>query len=89
MEQAMSVTYTATDSTGTVHTRTSARHVEPHYTHAVVMAPGTDEKRFVSFHSRTDLAMRQLENVRSMVRFQNNEKLYPNAELIELVAKVR
>ena len=53
----MPVTYTATDSTGTVHTRTSRRHIQPIYTHAVIRKPGSTRKADVSFSSSVQGAM--------------------------------
>lgn len=83
----MSVTYTATDSTGTVHTRTSARHTAPIYTHAVVLKPGDTKKSLVRFSSRRDLALKNLQDALSHSYL--GVRSYPHAEIVDLVAIVK
>lgn len=85
----MAVTYTATDSTGMIHTRTSARHLQPIYTHAVVMVPGNAKKSLVTFSSRRDLAVANLQKALGARHWSSHELRYPDAELVELVATVK
>ena len=85
----MAVTYTATDSTGIVHSRTSARHLKPLYTHAVVRKPGDPTKRYISFHGSLKLASAEHKRELFSVSFGSGERLYPDAELVELTAVVK
>ncbi|PYE89631.1 hypothetical protein [Phyllobacterium leguminum] len=78
----MAVIYTVTDSTGVVHTRRSAGHTEPRYTHAVCAVPGSTRKNHVSYAGSYDLAMKSLADWKKTVAGQN-------AELREVSALVK
>ncbi len=53
------ITYTVTEADGFTHTRYSAGHIKPHYTHAVVRVPH-GRKSQVNYASREDLARSNL-----------------------------
>lgn len=82
----MAVRYTVTDSAGVVHTRTSRRHLEPHYPFAVVRRPGNSCKFHVSYHGTLQMAQAALHSARGQTL--GGKPYYPGAALYEVTAEV-
>lgn len=93
----MPVRYLVIEDDGTEHTRTSAGHTAPRYTHAVVKTPG-GSKAAVSYCGSEDLARKELGA--AMRPFKSNaytrrhsperigKPLYPGAKIYPVSAEV-